>query len=76
MHVPLVLGADGERLAKRHGAVTLAERAAGGESAAETLALLASSLGLCDPGERPSPALLLERFDPGRLPDQDWRLPE
>ena len=31
-HVPLMLGADGARLAKRHGAVTLADRAALGES--------------------------------------------
>lgn len=30
MHVPLVLGDDGERLAKRHGAVTLADFAATG----------------------------------------------
>src|SRR6476620_6188214 len=32
-HVPLMLGPDGARLAKRHGAVTLADRAALGESA-------------------------------------------
>src|SRR3954463_8100709 len=32
-HVPLMLGADGTRLAKRHGAVTLADRAAIGEDA-------------------------------------------
>ena len=31
-HVPLVLGPDGARLAKRHGAVTLADRAALGET--------------------------------------------
>ena len=31
-HVPLMLGADGARLAKRHGAVTLADRAALGET--------------------------------------------
>ena len=30
-HVPLVLGPDGRRLAKRHGAVTLSDRAALGE---------------------------------------------
>ena len=33
-HVPLVLGPDGARLAKRHGAVTLADRAALGQVAA------------------------------------------
>ena len=30
VHVPLVVGADGQRLAKRHGAVTLADLAADG----------------------------------------------
>src|SRR6185312_9248809 len=34
-HVPLVLGPDGARLAKRHGAVTLADRLEQGETAAE-----------------------------------------
>jgi glutamyl-tRNA synthetase len=74
-HVPLVLGPDGARLAKRHGAVTLAEREAAGESAAATLTLLAASLGLCEPGEPVSPAQLLERFDPRRLPADDGPLP-
>src|SRR5215210_7194804 len=36
-HVPLVLGPDGRRLAKRHGAVTLAERGAAGEGPKEVL---------------------------------------
>lgn len=45
-HLPLVLGPDGSRLAKRHGAVTLADRAAVGESAGEVLRWLAKSLGL------------------------------
>ena len=59
-HVPLVLGPDGARLAKRHGAVTLREldpRAA--------LGWMATSLGLpagADPRE------LLDAFDPDRLP--------
>ncbi|HEX5146771.1 MAG TPA: tRNA glutamyl-Q(34) synthetase GluQRS [Conexibacter sp.] len=67
-HVPLVLGPDGARLAKRHGAVTLADRAAHGETAADALAWMAASLGLAAPGERVTPALLLERFDPAALP--------
>jgi len=64
-HVPLVLGPDGARLAKRHGAVTLADR---GDSPAEVLSEIAASVGLCEPGEPVTPADLLERFDPGRLP--------
>jgi glutamyl-tRNA synthetase len=67
-HVPLVLGADGERLSKRHGAVTLA--GAGGPDA--VLSLLAGSLGLASRGERVTAARLLDRFDPDRLPRQSW----
>ncbi len=61
-HVPLLLGPDGSRLAKRHGAVTLADRAALGESPSQVRALLAAQVGLAQPGEQPPPALLVERF--------------
>jgi glutamyl-tRNA synthetase len=44
-HVPLVVGADGERLAKRHGAVTLADLAAQGISADQVREMLWQSLG-------------------------------
>jgi glutamyl-tRNA synthetase len=44
-HVPLVVGEDGERLAKRHGAVTLADLAAQGVSADEVRRVLWESLG-------------------------------
>jgi len=67
-HVPLVLGPDGARLAKRHGAVTLAERAARGEAPADALAWMAHSLGLAAPGEAVDAALLLACFDPDALP--------
>jgi glutamyl-tRNA synthetase len=67
-HVPLVLGHDGHRLAKRHGAVALADRAAAGEDPGEALAWMARSLGMAEPGERPGVGDLLARFDPGRLP--------
>ena len=60
-HVPLVLGPDGARLAKRDGAVTLADRAGRGESADDVRSLLATSLGLAEPGEPVSMATVLDR---------------
>jgi glutamyl-tRNA synthetase len=69
-HVPLVLGSDGRRLAKRHGAVTLDDRLAQGESPAEVLAWMARTLGMAGSGERLTPRDLLSRFDPGRLPKE------
>lgn len=69
-HVPLVLGPDGARLAKRHGAVTLAERAAAGQSAELVRAELARSVGLADAGETPTLEQLLTRFDPATLPTE------
>lgn len=44
-HVPLVVGPDGTRLAKRHGAVTLNDLAAKGVSAQQVLKMLRDSLG-------------------------------
>jgi glutamyl-tRNA synthetase len=64
-HVPLMLGPDGARLAKRHGAVTLADRP---EPPEHVRGLLAASVGLAAAGETPDMATLLERFDPARLP--------
>ena len=65
-HVPLVLAPDGARLAKRHGAVTLADRR---EPAAVTLALLAHSLGLAaGRAEVGAAGELLADFDPERIP--------
>jgi glutamyl-tRNA synthetase len=63
-HVPLMLGPDGARLAKRHGAVTLADRAALGEGPDEVRALLAASVGLAEPGEPVTPGELVARFSP------------
>ena len=71
-HVPLALNADGHRLAKRDGAVTLADLAPLGWSPPRILALLAASLGLAERGEVVTPSQLLDRFEPGRLPRQPW----
>lgn len=67
-HVPLVLGPDGARLAKRHGAVTLADRAALEATPADAVAWMARSLGLADPGERVRAADLVDRFEAAALP--------
>jgi glutamyl-tRNA synthetase len=66
-HVPLVLGSDGARLAKRHGAVTLADRLARGETAAGVRGELMASAGLAEPGSEPTMAELLAGFDPARI---------
>jgi glutamyl-tRNA synthetase len=68
LHVPLVLGEDEQRLAKRHGAVTLVDLAAAGWSAGEVLNTLAVSLGLADHGESVTIDQLVDRFDPERVP--------
>jgi glutamyl-tRNA synthetase len=70
LHLPLVLGGDGQRLAKRHGAVTLDDLVAVGWAPSEVLAVLARSLGLASPGERVTAAHLVDRFDPASLPNR------
>ena len=75
-HVPLVLGPDGSRLAKRDGAVTLADRRARGEGPATVLSMLAASLGLLAVGERVTTAAdLVDSFDADRLPIAPWTTP-
>jgi glutamyl-tRNA synthetase len=65
-HVPLVLGPDGARLAKRHGAVTLRE-----VSPAAARTWMARSLGL---PETP-PHELAAAFDPATLPREPTVFP-
>lgn len=71
-HVPLVLGPDGERLAKRHGSVTRTELASAGVSADDLRSALAGSIGLAAPGEHVSASQLLDRFDPAAVPTEPW----
>jgi len=71
-HVPLAVTARGSRLAKRDGAVTLADLAAVGVGPGAALGRIAVSLGLAVPGEPVTPADLLPRFTPSRLPRQPW----
>jgi glutamyl-tRNA synthetase len=69
VHVPLVLGVDGERLAKRHGAVTLGQLAALGRGPSEVLSWIGESLDLASAGEVVTTRMLLERFDPSSVPN-------
>lgn len=62
-HVPLVLGAEGKRLAKRDGAVSLAEI-----GVPTALAQISESLGW---HARTVEGMLAE-FDPARLPREPW----
>ena len=72
-HVPLVVGPDGARLAKRHGAVTLADLASRSVPPAALLQAMAAGLGLAAPDEPlDGPAALLPRFDPAALPRAPW----
>ena len=73
-HLPLVLGPDGTRLAKRHGAVTLADMAGRGLDAARVLAWLGASLGLCAADDVVSAADLARGFRIEQLPRTPWWL--
>lgn len=70
VHVPLALNAHGRRLAKRDGAVTLAELAAAGHGAEEVLGRLAASLRL--PGPARTAQDVLAVFDEDVLPRVPW----
>ena len=65
VHVPLVVNAEGRRLAKRDGAVTLRDMHADG---VDVVGALTASLGY--PGA--DMAGLLERFDPAALPREPF----
>ena len=72
LHVPLVLGPDGRRLAKRHGAIRLADLRTQGVGPDEVRDRLAVSLGLSAPGEHAPTHVLAERFDARTMPVEPW----
>jgi glutamyl-tRNA synthetase len=66
-HVPLLLGADGERLAKRHGAVGLGELREAGADPRALVGWLAQTAGLRPDPAPCRPADLVAGFAPERL---------
>lgn len=66
-HLPLVLGDDGERLAKRHGAMGLGELRARGVRPEALRAWLLASLGVAPDGDAPLRELA-RGFDVGAVP--------
>jgi glutamyl-tRNA synthetase len=73
-HVPLVLGPDGDRLAKRHGAVSLDDLLERGWTAAGVLKLLAQHLGFATSEEIVTAESLVSQFSFGRIPVNPWQL--
>ena len=67
-HVPLVVGKDGKRLAKRHGDTRIATLREQGKSPEDILGFLAASCGWAEAGERVTLRDLLPRFDLGTIP--------
>lgn len=67
-HVPLVVGPDGEKLSKRHGAPDLSALREGGADPRRVVAALARSVGLVKDGAtRVTPTDLVADFDVARL---------
>lgn len=68
LHAPLVVGADGKRLAKRHGDTRLAALRAAGTPPQRVVGWLAQTCGWARAGEELIPAELLPRFDLQAVP--------
>jgi len=70
VHVPLVIGEDGRRLAKRHGDTRISTLRQAGVSAERFVGWLAWTCGLLPEPQPTTPHALLERFDLTHLPRQ------
>jgi glutamyl/glutaminyl-tRNA synthetase len=69
-HVPLVIGADGKRLAKRHGESRIAQFRAAGVSAERVVGWVAWRSGQMDVPREISAEEMVERFDVERVPKE------
>jgi len=66
-HVPLILGPDGQRLAKRHGGVAVRALREDGWTAPRLVGRLAWTLGLCETDAEFEPRDLIDRFSWPRI---------
>ena len=71
-HVPLVVGPDGRRLAKRHGDTRLSTLRQQGVSGKQLIGLLAWSCGLRPNREPLTARELLDDFDPAQISRQPF----
>ena len=74
-HVPLVLGLDGKRLAKRDGAIKLSTLRQQGVDPRRLIGILACSIGLSSEVEPSQPEDWITRFHPDSLPRHSWTIP-
>ncbi len=73
-HLPLILGADGDRLAKRHKSAAISALRERGEDPARLRGWLLQSLGLLHEATPVSPAEALARFDFAKVSREPLRL--
>ena len=67
LHLPLVVGPDGRRLAKRHGDTSVRALRSAGWTPAGLVGRIASTASLCGPEDSCSPSALLPRYAPSLL---------
>ncbi len=71
-HVPLAIGPDGRRLAKRDGSLKLATLRGAGVDPQRLVGVLARSCGWSDRVEPSRPSAWLDRFDLATIPADPW----
>jgi glutamyl-tRNA synthetase len=76
LHLPLILGPSGVRLAKRDGAIAVADQRAAGRSAEAILGELAFSLGQVESPAPISARSLVDTWDTAKIPLTDRKVGE
>jgi glutamyl-tRNA synthetase len=76
IHVPLVTGEDGRRLAKRHGDTKISTIRNAGTTPERVIGLLAHWSGLCEYGAELTPQQLVSSFSLSKIPDNPVVLTE